>query len=163
MEVAVATAIPMSWQLTNIAGWVARSITAIFENIGTVQDGMRSIDVPRQMPDPPGARELIVHGGEIRFEDVHFDYGRQPRPGGVLRGIDLVIAPVRGVARLSVKLDGEALLVSLDAEAPLAETIELSVEDSRVDVVGPGEESRRRGRIVRRRRLAGLLLFTNPN
>ena len=86
----VATAIPMSWQLTNIAGWVARSITAIFENIGTVQDGMRSIDVPRQMPDPPGARELVVHGGEIRFEDVHFDYGRQPRPGGVLRGIDLI-------------------------------------------------------------------------
>jgi ATP-binding cassette subfamily B multidrug efflux pump len=53
----VATAIPMSWQLTNIAGWVARSITGIFENIGTVQDGMRSIDVPRLMPDPPGARE----------------------------------------------------------------------------------------------------------
>ncbi|MGE4049133.1 MAG: ABC transporter transmembrane domain-containing protein, partial [Acetobacteraceae bacterium] len=49
----VATAIPLSWQLTNIAGWVARSVTSIFENIGTVQDGMRSIDVPRQMPDPP--------------------------------------------------------------------------------------------------------------
>ena len=41
----VATAIPMSWQLTTIAGWVARNITAIFENVGTVQDGMRSIDV----------------------------------------------------------------------------------------------------------------------
>jgi ATP-binding cassette subfamily B multidrug efflux pump len=73
---AVATAIPMSWQLTNIAGWVARSITAIFENIGTVQDGMRSIDVVRQMPDPPNARELIVRGGEIRFEDLHFDSGQ---------------------------------------------------------------------------------------
>ena len=68
----VATAIPMSWQLTNIAGWVARSITSIFENIGTVQDGMRSIDVPRQMPDPTGASELVVKGGEIRFEDVQF-------------------------------------------------------------------------------------------
>ncbi len=43
---AVATAIPLAWQLNNIAGWVARSVTSIFENIGTVQDGMRSIDVP---------------------------------------------------------------------------------------------------------------------
>jgi len=73
---AVATAVPLAWQLTNIAGWVARSVTGIFENIGTVQDGMRSIDVPRQMPDPPGARALRVTGGGIRIEDLHFDYGR---------------------------------------------------------------------------------------
>ncbi|OIQ80719.1 putative ABC transporter ATP-binding protein YxlF [mine drainage metagenome] len=65
---AVATAIPLAWQLNNIAGWVARSVTSIFENIGTVQDGMRSIDVPRQMPDPPNAAELVVTGGEIRID-----------------------------------------------------------------------------------------------
>jgi ATP-binding cassette subfamily B multidrug efflux pump len=109
----VATAIPMSWQLTNIAGWVARSITAIFENIGTVQDGMRSIDVPRQMPDPPDARELIIRGGEIRFEDVHFDYGRQPRPGGVLRGIDLTIAPGERVGLVGPSGAGKSTLVNL--------------------------------------------------
>jgi ATP-binding cassette, subfamily B, multidrug efflux pump len=109
----VATAIPMSWQLTNIAGWVARSITGIFENIGTVQDGMRSIDVPRQMPDLPGARELMVHGGEIRFEDVHFDYGREPRPGGVLRGIDLTIAPGERVGLVGPSGAGKSTLVNL--------------------------------------------------
>ena len=75
---AVATAIPLAWQLNNIAGWVARSVTAIFENIGTVQDGMRSIDVARQMPDPPDARRAARHRRRIRFEDLHFDYGRDP-------------------------------------------------------------------------------------
>jgi ATP-binding cassette subfamily B multidrug efflux pump len=109
----VATAIPMSWQLTNIAGWVARSVTGIFENIGTVQDGMRSIDVPRQMPDPPGAGELKVRGGEIRFEDVHFDYGRRPRPGGVLRGVDLVIAPGERVGLVGPSGAGKSTLVNL--------------------------------------------------
>jgi len=109
----VATAIPMSWQLTNIAGWVARSVTGIFENIGTVQDGMRSIDVPRQMPDPPGARELVVRGGEIRFEQVYFDYGRQPRPGGVLRGIDLTIAPGERVGLVGPSGAGKSTLVNL--------------------------------------------------
>ncbi len=58
---AVATAMPLAWQLTNIAGWVARSVTAIFENIGTVQDGMRSIAVPRQMPDAAGRRAAARH------------------------------------------------------------------------------------------------------
>ena len=92
---AVAMVLPLTWQITNMAGWVARSVTSIFENIGTVQDGMKSIAVERQMPDPPDARELRVTRGEIRFEDLHFDYGRQRRPerGGVLHGIDLRIAP----------------------------------------------------------------------
>ena len=71
--------LPLAWQITNMAGWVARSVTSIFENIGTVQDGMRSIAVERQMPDPPDARELRVTRGEIRFEDLHFDYGRVAR------------------------------------------------------------------------------------
>ena len=78
----VAMALPLAWQIANIAGWVARSITSVFENIGMVQDGMRSIDVERQMPDPPGATELRVAGGEIRFESVHFDYGRAEGPLG---------------------------------------------------------------------------------
>ena len=57
----VATALPMAWQIANMAGWVAQNVTGIFENVGIVQDGMRSIAVPRQMPDPPGARELVGH------------------------------------------------------------------------------------------------------
>ena len=40
-------------------------------------------------PTAPDAGELRVPRGEIRFEDVHFDYGRsRPRMGGVLHGID---------------------------------------------------------------------------
>ncbi len=108
----VATAIPLSWQLTNIAGWVARSVTSIFENIGTVQDGMRSIDVPWQMPDAPDARELRVAGGEIRFEDLHFDYGRS-RAGDVLRGIDLTIRPGERVGLVGPSGAGKSTLVNL--------------------------------------------------
>jgi ATP-binding cassette, subfamily B, multidrug efflux pump len=115
----VATAIPLAWQLTNLAGWVARSVTSIFENIGTVQDGMRSIDVARQMPDPADARELVVTGGEIRFERVHFDYGReQPaereaRRPAVLHGIDLVIAPGERVGLVGPSGAGKSTLVNL--------------------------------------------------
>ena len=116
---AVATAIPLAWQLNNIAGWVARSITSIFENIGTVQDGMRSIDVPRQMPDPPDAAELVVTGGGIRIENLHFDYGRvrgaevAERYPAVLHGIDLTIAPGERVGLIGPSGAGKSTLVNL--------------------------------------------------
>jgi ATP-binding cassette subfamily B multidrug efflux pump len=117
---AVATAIPLAWQLNNIAGWVARSVTSIFENIGTVQDGMRSIDVPRQMPDPTGAQELVVTGGRIDIEDLHFDYGRvrdMPNapngPRGVLHGIDLVIAPGERIGLVGPSGAGKSTFVNL--------------------------------------------------
>ena len=55
---AVATAIPMAWQITNISGCVAQQIANIFDDVGQVQDGMRSIAVARQMPDLPGAVEM---------------------------------------------------------------------------------------------------------
>jgi ATP-binding cassette subfamily B multidrug efflux pump len=108
----------LAWQLNNIAGWVARSVTSIFENIGTVQDGMKSIDVPRQMPDPPGAAELQVTGGEIRIENLHFDYGRVREGTGirslaVLHGINLTIAPGERVGLIGPSGAGKSTLVNL--------------------------------------------------
>src|SRR5262249_13709592 len=35
----VAMALSLTWQIANIAGWVAQNVTSIFENVGTVQDG----------------------------------------------------------------------------------------------------------------------------
>ncbi len=109
---AVAMALPMSWQISSMAGWVAQNVTTIFENVGIVQDGMRSIAVPRQMPDREGASELIVNAGEIRFEGLHFDYGRSRR-AGVLRGVDLVIAPGERVGLVGASGAGKSTLVNL--------------------------------------------------
>ncbi|HTQ34719.1 MAG TPA: ABC transporter ATP-binding protein [Stellaceae bacterium] len=109
----VAMAIPMAWQIGNIAGWVAQQIAMIFDNVGQVQDGMRSIAVPRQMPDEPDAVELPRALGAVRFEHVHFDYGRAKRRGGVLRGLDLDIAPGERVGLVGRSGAGKSTLVHL--------------------------------------------------
>jgi ATP-binding cassette subfamily B multidrug efflux pump len=109
----VATALPLSWQIANMAGWVAQNITAIFENVGVVQDGMRSIAVERQMPDRPDAGTLRVPRGEIRFEDLHFDYGRARPMGGVLRGVSLTIRPGERVGLVGPSGAGKSTLVNL--------------------------------------------------
>src|SRR5687767_1379996 len=72
----VAAALPLAWQLSGTAGWVGWEMTAIFENVGVVQEGMQSIAVPHSGVDRPGARPLEVSRGEIRFDNVSFSYGR---------------------------------------------------------------------------------------
>src|SRR5712675_1087019 len=47
----VAMALPLSWQIINIAGWVAMRVTEIFENIGVVQEGMMTIAKPIGLAD----------------------------------------------------------------------------------------------------------------
>src|SRR5688500_6683481 len=106
----VAMALPLTWQIANIAGWVAQNVTAIFENVGVVQEGMRSIAVPRQMKDRPDAGALRVTRGEVRFENLHFGYGTQR---GVLHGIDLTIAPGQRIGLIGPSGAGKSTLVNL--------------------------------------------------
>ncbi len=107
---AVATALPMAWQIANVSGWVAFNVTAIFENIGVVQEAMGSIAVPPTAPDPPGARPLVVRDGGIRFESVTFGYGRE---SGVLRDLDLAIAPGERIGLVGHSGAGKSTLVNL--------------------------------------------------
>ena len=112
----VATALPLAWQINGMAGWVAQNITAIFENVGVVQDGMRSIAVARGMPDREGSRDLRLTAGAIRFEHIVFDYGRERETGdrgGVLRGLDLAVAPGERVGLIGRSGAGKSTLVNL--------------------------------------------------
>ncbi|HXA72272.1 MAG TPA: ABC transporter ATP-binding protein [Stellaceae bacterium] len=106
----VAMALPLTWQIANIAGWVAQNVTAIFENVGVVQDGMRSIAVPHQMRDRPDATTLEVEHGRVVFEDVRFGYGTAR---GVLHGIDLAIRPGERVGLIGRSGAGKSTLVNL--------------------------------------------------
>jgi ATP-binding cassette subfamily B multidrug efflux pump len=74
---------------------------------------MRSIAVPRQMPDLPGAVEMPRITGAIRFDKVSFDYDRAPRRGGVLRDLDLDVAPGERVGLVGRSGAGKSTLVHL--------------------------------------------------
>jgi ATP-binding cassette subfamily B multidrug efflux pump len=108
----VATALPLAWQIANVAGWVSWEITGIFENIGVVQEGMQTIAVPHSGRDRPGAHPLEVSRGEIRFADVSFNYGRGDGPP-VLDDLSLTIRPGERVGLVGRSGAGKSTLVNL--------------------------------------------------
>jgi ATP-binding cassette subfamily B multidrug efflux pump len=108
----VATALPLAWQIANVAGWVSWEVTGIFENIGVVQEGMETIAVAHALVDRPGARELAVPRGEIRFEHVTFTYGRTDGKR-VLDDLNLVVRPGERVGLVGRSGAGKSTLVNL--------------------------------------------------
>jgi ATP-binding cassette subfamily B multidrug efflux pump len=107
----VAAALPLAWQLANVAGWVSWEVTAIFENVGVVQEGMQSIAVPHSGVDKPGARPLEVSRGDVRFEAVSFGYGRTD--ARVLQDLDLEIRAGERVGLVGRSGAGKSTLVNL--------------------------------------------------
>jgi ATP-binding cassette subfamily B multidrug efflux pump len=134
----VATALPLAWQIANMSGWVAQNITAIFENVGIVQDGMRSIAVPRQMADAPSAAPLRPGPGKIRFEHVDFDYGRRRRKGdhgGVLRGLDLSVGAGERIGLIGRSGAGKSTLVNLLLKFHVPQAGRILVDDQDIAMV----------------------------
>jgi ATP-binding cassette subfamily B multidrug efflux pump len=108
----VATALPLAWQTANAAGWVSWEVTGIFENVGTVQEGMLSIAVPHSGADRAGAKPLEVSRGEVRFENLSFGYGRRDVPP-VIERLDLVIRPGERLGLVGRSGAGKSTLVNL--------------------------------------------------
>jgi ATP-binding cassette subfamily B multidrug efflux pump len=109
---AVATALPLAWQTVTAAGWVSWEVTSIFENIGTVQEGMQSIAVPHSGADRAGARALEVTRGEIKFENLSFAYGRGDA-APVVHNLNLTIRPGERVGLVGRSGAGKSTLVNL--------------------------------------------------
>lgn len=71
---AVAAAIAMALRLIGLSHWIMWEATMLFENLGTVQDGMNTISQPVTLLDAPDATELQVPHGEIEFKQLGFAY-----------------------------------------------------------------------------------------
>src|SRR5499433_900960 len=106
----VAMALPLAWQIVNIAGWVAWQITSIFENVGVIQEGMMTIARPITLTDRADAATLKVTRGEIRFEDVRFGYGRE---SGVIDDLTLTVRPGEKIGLIGRSGAGKSTVVNL--------------------------------------------------
>jgi ATP-binding cassette subfamily B multidrug efflux pump len=90
--------------------WVMWEVSALFENIGTVQDGITSISLPRLVDDRPGAKPIDVPHGRIDFEAIGFHYGKQK---GIIDSLSLTVRPGEKVGIVGRSGAGKSTLVTL--------------------------------------------------
>src|SRR5262249_48722111 len=69
----------------NFMGFVYREIKQGITDIETMMD---VLEQPPEVSDKPGARDLAVSGGAVRFENVHFHYEPE-RP--ILEGLSFEV------------------------------------------------------------------------
>lgn len=112
---AVAIAIPLALRLNNMSHWIMWEFAALFENIGTVRDGMATLSMPRDVQDRAGALPLQPGPGGVRFDNVTFRYDGQAtaQPLPVLTDLSLDIAPGERVGLVGRSGAGKSTLVNL--------------------------------------------------
>jgi len=107
---AVAAATAMALRLNGISHWIMWEMASLFENIGTVQDGITTLSRSVAIQDAPGAAALQVSQGEIRFEHVGFAYGGKKQ---VLKDLQLLIKPGEKIGLVGRSGAGKSTLVNL--------------------------------------------------
>ena len=107
---ALAAATAMALRLNGISHWVMWEMAALFEHIGTVQDGINTLSRPHTVHDAPDAQPLKVSHGDVRFEQVGFGYGGTRR---VIDGLSLHIRPGEKVGLVGRSGAGKSTLVNL--------------------------------------------------
>jgi len=107
---AVAVALGLVLRLSGMSQWIMWEVSALFENIGTVQDGISSIARPHRVEDMPQAPALAIQAGDIVFDQVRFHYGKAD---GVFEALTLHIRPGEKVGLVGRSGAGKSTLVNL--------------------------------------------------
>ena len=74
---AIAIAVSLALRLNGMSQWIMWEMSSLFENIGTVVDGLNSLSKPHSVTDDKDAKALVVSRGAIEFRAVNFNFGKQ--------------------------------------------------------------------------------------
>ncbi|MEA9730447.1 ABC transporter ATP-binding protein [Xanthomonas campestris] len=97
-------------RIHNMSGWIMWTVNGIFEDIGSVQDGMQTIAQPLTVQDQPTALPLQVTRGAVHFDQIHFHYGKR---GGVIAGLDLQVRAGEKIGLVGPSGAGKSTLVNV--------------------------------------------------
>jgi ATP-binding cassette subfamily B multidrug efflux pump len=137
---AVAVGISMVVRIQSMSQWIMWEVSALFENIGTVEDGIASISLPQVVRDQPDAKPLVVSKGSIMFDNVAFHYGKGE---GVLDAVTLRIAPGERVGIVGRSGAGKSTLVNLLLRFFDVESGRIEIDDQ--DIARVTQDSLRAG------------------
>ncbi|MGE0408465.1 MAG: ABC transporter ATP-binding protein [Amphiplicatus sp.] len=107
---AIAVGVGLALRLNGMSQWIMWEVSALFENIGVVHDGMAMLSKKRDVVDAADAKALATTAGAIHFDKVRFHYGRE---SGVIEDFSLQIAPGEKIGLVGRSGAGKTTLMNL--------------------------------------------------
>ncbi|RBO83750.1 ABC transporter ATP-binding protein [Marinomonas aquiplantarum] len=108
---AIAISVSLALRLNGMSQWIMWEVSALFENIGMVNDGMKTLSREVEIEDQPNAPALQVTQGQIDYKAVNFHYGKTDRK--VIEDLVLSIKPGEKVGLVGRSGAGKSTIVNL--------------------------------------------------
>ncbi|MEE4172741.1 MAG: ABC transporter ATP-binding protein [Xanthomonadales bacterium] len=107
---AIAIAVALALRLNGMSQWIMWEMSALFENIGVIHDGMEMLSQEQAVTDQADAPDLAVRAGHVHFDRVTFHYGKG---SGVIDDLDLEVRPGEKLGLVGKSGAGKTTLVNL--------------------------------------------------
>lgn len=108
----VAAAMAMAMRLNSMSHWIMWEMSMLFEQIGTVQDGINTLSKKPTVVDAQDAKILQVNQGEITFNQVSFAYNKG-QGKSVIENLHFTIHPGERIGLVGRSGAGKSTLVNL--------------------------------------------------
>ncbi len=107
---AIAIAVGLNLRLNGMSQWIMWEVSMLFENVGTVQDGINTLSIDRHVQDQHKAPPLRVSTGRIEFDHVRFHYGKEH---GLFEDLSVSIKAGEKIGLIGRSGAGKSSLVNL--------------------------------------------------
>ena len=128
----IAAIAAMCLRLNGISHWVMWEMTSLYEQVGTVQDGINTLAMQHTIVDESDAKPLHVKDGRVQFKQVNFAYPEQKQ---VLAQFDLNIKPGEKVGLVGRSGAGKSTAVNLLLRFYEVQEGEILIDDQNVKAV----------------------------
>ncbi|WP_392711628.1 ABC transporter ATP-binding protein [Rhizobium ruizarguesonis] len=135
---AIAIAIGLAMRVNGMSQWIMWEVSALFENIGTVYDGMEMMSKQHDIVDKPGAPTLTAKKGAIHYDRIRFHYGKSK---GVIDNLSLDIKAGEKVGLVGRSGAGKTTLMNLLLRFYDLEAGRITIDGQ--DIAGVSQESLR--------------------
>ena len=107
----IATSTAMALRLNGISHWVMWEMTSLYEQVGTLQDGLNTLSMHQEIKDEKGAKDLQIKKASVSFQNIVFNYPNQRK--SVIHNFSLHINSGEKVGLVGRSGSGKSTLVNL--------------------------------------------------